>query len=93
MAGGGVPAGAAAIFADFIERVDRNIHLVIVRIDDSDHFLIAVARRNPNQTAELADTEVYMHDYEYLINEDNYGNKVDPNRQGLARELARMGQK
>ena len=53
---------AAAIFADFIKRVDRNIHLVIVRIDDADHFLIAVARRNPNQTAELADTEVYMHD-------------------------------
>ena len=53
---------AAAIFADFIKRVDRNIHLVIVRIDDSDHFLIAVARRNPYQTAELADTEVYMHD-------------------------------
>ena len=53
---------AAAVFADFIKRVDRNIHLVIVRIDDADHFLIAVARRNPNQTAELADTEVYMHD-------------------------------
>ena len=45
----------AAIFADFIKRVNRNIHLVIVRIDDADHFLIAVARRNPNQTAELAE--------------------------------------
>lgn len=48
--------------ADFIKRVDRNIHLVIVRIDDADHFLIAVARRNPYQTAKFTDTEVYMHD-------------------------------
>lgn len=29
-------------------------------------------------------------DYEYMINEDGLGNRKDPNRQGLARELARM---
>lgn len=36
------------------------------------------------------DAERCYDDYEYMLNEDNFGNKVDPNRLGLARELARM---
>ncbi len=36
------------------------------------------------------DAEKCYDDYEYMLNEDNFGNKTDPNRQGLARELARM---
>jgi thymidylate synthase (FAD) len=34
-------------------------------------------------------TQVYQH-YEEMLNEDSEGNILDPNRQGLARELARM---
>lgn len=36
------------------------------------------------------DAERCYNDYEYMLNEDNFGNKIDPSRQGLARELARM---
>lgn len=37
-----------------------------------------------------ADAEKCYDDYEYLINENERGERVDPSRQGLARELARM---
>ena len=36
------------------------------------------------------DAEKCYNDYEYMINEDPLGRKVDPDRDGLARELARM---
>lgn len=36
------------------------------------------------------DAEKCYDDYEYMLNEDRMGNKIDPERRGLARELARM---
>ena len=51
-----------AILADFIERVDGDIHLIVVGVDDADHLLITVARRHTHQSAKLADTEIHMHD-------------------------------
>ena len=53
---------AAAVFADLIERVDGYIHLVVVRVDDANHLLIAVAHRHTNQSAKLSDAEIHVHD-------------------------------
>ena len=48
------------VFADFIERMDAHIHLVVVLIDDAYHLLIAVAGGHAHQTAEFADTKIHM---------------------------------
>ena len=36
------------------------------------------------------DAENNFHNYEWMLNDDGDGGKIDPSRQGLARELARM---
>ena len=61
---------AAAILRYFVQRVDGNIHFIVVLIDDTYHLLVLhlpVSRGfslngHAHQTAEFAYTEVDMHD-------------------------------
>lgn len=42
--------------------MDRDIHLVIILVDDADHLLITIPGRYTHQATKLTDTKVYMHD-------------------------------
>ena len=59
---GGLAGVLPAVFAYLVERVDGDIHLVVVLIDDADHLLIAASCRHPDESAKLADAEIHMHD-------------------------------
>lgn len=41
---------------------DGDIHLVVVLIDDADHLLIAASVGYPDESANLSDAEIHMHD-------------------------------
>ena len=42
--------------------MDRNIHFIVILIDDAYHFLIAFTSRNTNQAAKLTDSKIHMYD-------------------------------
>ena len=50
------------ILAYLIKRMDRDVNLIIIFIDNTYHFLITIASRNTYQSAKLTDTKVHMHD-------------------------------
>ena len=52
----------AAVLADFIERVDGNIHLVVVLIDDADDFFEPFVGGHAEQSAKFADSIIHMDD-------------------------------
>ena len=48
------------ILAYFVERMDRNVHNIVVLIHQAYHFLIGFACRNTHQTSKLTNAKVYV---------------------------------
>ena len=58
----GLSGLVGAVLADFIERVDGNIHLVVVLIDDADDFFEPFVGGHAEQSAKFADSIIHMDD-------------------------------